>query len=48
MTHIANAAEQKTLSFAESSRVGPVLNVEVNGYVTTALLDTGCNRRAHR
>lgn len=41
MTHIANAAEQKTLSFAESSRVGPVLNVEVNGYVTTALLDTG-------
>ncbi len=38
---IANAAEQRTLSFAESSRVGPVLNVEVNGHGTTALLDTG-------
>lgn len=40
-TLFANASEQRTLSFAESSRTGPVLNVEVNGVATTALLDTG-------
>ena len=37
----AEAAEQRTLSFAETSRVGPVLDVQVNGVATTALLDTG-------
>ena len=38
---IASAAEQPTLSFAESSRIGPVLDVQINGVATTALLDTG-------
>lgn len=38
---IANATEQRTLSFADSSRIGPVLDVQINGVATTALLDTG-------
>ena len=38
---IASAAEQRTLSFSESSRLGPVLDIEINGVATTALLDTG-------
>ena len=37
----ASAAEQRTLSFAESSRLGPILDVQVNGIATMPLLDTG-------
>lgn len=37
----ASATEQRTIPFAESSRLGPVLEVQINGVVTTALLDTG-------
>ncbi len=40
-TLFANASEHRTLSFAETTRIGPVINVEVNGIATTALLDTG-------
>ena len=38
---IVSAAEQPTLSFAKSSRIGPVLDVQINGVTMTALLDTG-------
>ena len=41
MALLANASERRTLAFAETSRMGPVLNVEVNGVATTALVDTG-------
>ncbi|MEL6691999.1 MAG: retroviral-like aspartic protease family protein [Pseudomonadota bacterium] len=37
----ANATEQRTISFAESSRLGPILEVQINGVAATALLDTG-------